>query len=136
MSDQLTNCDGGLKMERANISDFQQQLSADRCEKVRTHLGKILVSAPFSHSQRSRSFVQYGVEEHLEGRCSQIKGRNIAVDVFGKSENCELAEKFPITSLHSVKAMPDGQTFALSLILVIGGIDQRQCVVDPLHLSR
>jgi hypothetical protein len=80
-------------MERLNNSDLQQQLSGEQYEKVRTHLEKMLVSAPFIHSQRSRSFLKYVVEEHLDGRCSQIKERNIAVDVFGKSENFDPQEE-------------------------------------------
>jgi hypothetical protein len=50
-------------------------------------LDEILKSKAFAGSRRSSQFLQYVVAETLTGAGSQIKERNIAIDVFSKSED-------------------------------------------------
>ncbi len=56
----------------------------ERSEQIRAHLNKLLASAAFAGSQRSREFLRYVVEETLAGRGDVIKERTIAMDVFGR----------------------------------------------------
>jgi hypothetical protein len=56
-------------------------------DAIRNHLDRLLACDAFVHSQRSQSFLRYVVEETLAGRASQIKERNIGVDVFGRGES-------------------------------------------------
>ena len=54
---------------------------------IERHLDEILKSKAFAGSRRSRQFLQYVVAETLTGAGSQLKERNIAVDVFSKNED-------------------------------------------------
>ena len=51
---------------------------------ARDQLEKILASSVFASSPRMRRFLEFVVEETLEGRASQIKEYAIAIEVFGK----------------------------------------------------
>ena len=54
---------------------------------VRAQLGRILESPEFMASDKQRKFLQFVVDEALEGRGSQLKGYTIAVEVYGRTEN-------------------------------------------------
>ena len=53
---------------------------------VREQIARILKSRPFAQSQRRRRFLEYVVDETLAGRGDRLKGYNIAVEVFERSE--------------------------------------------------
>jgi hypothetical protein len=61
------------------------------CEKeqaqILAHLEEVLQSHAFAGSRRRQAFLRYVVEETLAGRGATIKETNIAVDVFGRSNN-------------------------------------------------
>ena len=56
------------------------------------HLRKILDSAAFRGSKRSQAFLSYVVRSALEGRAATLKERTLAVEIFGRSEDADLAE--------------------------------------------
>jgi hypothetical protein len=74
-------------MNQTSDQPVRDQFSPDEMLRIRTHIDSVLLSAPFAHSHRCRSFLRYVVEETLSGKSSQIKERNIAVEVFGKRED-------------------------------------------------
>src|SRR5215813_14233418 len=51
---------------------------------VRTQLHRIVACQEFDASARNRRFLQYVVEESLEGRADRIKAYSIATSVFGR----------------------------------------------------
>ena len=51
---------------------------------VRVQLKRILQSDEFRGSQKQREFLEFVVEETLQGRASQIKGYTVAVTVYGR----------------------------------------------------
>ena len=53
-------------------------------DAVRAQLHRILASAGFDASRRNRLFLEYVVEETLEGRAGRIKAYSIATSVFGR----------------------------------------------------
>lgn len=55
-------------------------------EDVRAQLSRILMCRDFDASDRNRRFLQYIVEEALQGRAERIKAYSIATSVFGRSE--------------------------------------------------
>ena len=55
-------------------------------EAVRTQLKRILKSKAFKGSDKQRNFLNFVVNESLDGRASQLKGYTIAVSVYGRSE--------------------------------------------------
>ena len=65
-------------------SHVEAALSQQDRDNIQRHLEWLLETAPFGNSKRSCSFLRYVVEEALAGRSSQIKERNIGVDVFSK----------------------------------------------------
>ena len=56
-------------------------------ESVRAQAAKILASAPFAASERLRRFLQFTLEQTLEGRADHIKEYLIGVEVFGHDES-------------------------------------------------
>ncbi len=56
-------------------------------DDVRSQLGRILDSALFQRSERLRRFLQYSLQEGLEGRTDQIKEYSIGRQVFDKPED-------------------------------------------------
>lgn len=54
---------------------------------VQQELAAILESAPFKKSKQSREFLQYIVEQTLEGHVESLKERLIGIEVFGRSTN-------------------------------------------------
>ena len=53
---------------------------------IREQLDRILSSGPFHQSRRRRRFLEYIVNETLAGRSEQLKGYNIALEVFDRPE--------------------------------------------------
>lgn len=51
---------------------------------IREQLERILTSAGFSRNERLSRFLRFIVEQHLEGRDSEIKESVIAIEVFGR----------------------------------------------------
>ena len=55
--------------------------------EVRAELQRILASKAFDASERNRRFLQFIVEETLEGRADRIKAYGVATLVFGRGES-------------------------------------------------
>jgi hypothetical protein len=55
--------------------------------RVLAHLDELLDNPAFAGSRRRQAFLRYVVEQALAGRGSSIKERNIAVDVFERSDD-------------------------------------------------
>jgi hypothetical protein len=55
--------------------------------RILTHVDELLESQAFAGSRRRQAFLRYVVQETLEGRGQAIKETNIAVDVFGRSND-------------------------------------------------
>ena len=53
---------------------------------IREQLVRILNSGPFHQSQRRQRFLEYLVNEALAGRGDRLKGYNVALEVFDRSE--------------------------------------------------
>ena len=53
---------------------------------IREQLDRIIESGPFLQSRRRQRFLQYIVNETLAGRGERLKGYNIALAVFDRSE--------------------------------------------------
>ncbi|KPK21627.1 MAG: hypothetical protein AMK69_21430 [Nitrospira bacterium SG8_3] len=56
---------------------------------IKAQLERILQSAEFRASDKQRNFLSFVINETLEGRASQIKGYNIAVSVYGRTESLD-----------------------------------------------
>jgi TolB-like protein len=52
---------------------------------VRRHLERVLASPGFSRNERMARFLRFVVEQHLEGKDSELKESVIAIEVFGRS---------------------------------------------------
>ena len=63
-------------------------IAAEPCaaDEVRTELDRIVSSANFLTSKRNRRFLEYVVDETLEGRGDRLKAYNIATSVFGRPD--------------------------------------------------
>jgi hypothetical protein len=57
---------------------------------VRAQLEKIVASASFRNSKRYPALLRYVVEKTLEGGGSELKERNIGIDVFGREPSYDL----------------------------------------------
>lgn len=53
-------------------------------EAARRQLERVLASAGFSRNERLARFLQFVVEQHLEGKDDEIKESVIALEVFGR----------------------------------------------------
>ncbi len=71
-------------------------------DQIRAHLDDILRSEAFAGSRRSQEFLRYVVEETLAGRGAAIKERNIALDVFGRSNDFD-SQKESIVRVKAVE---------------------------------
>ncbi len=71
-------------------------------ERIRAHLDEILRSEAFAGSRRSQEFLRYVVDETLAGRGAAIKERNIALDVFGRSNDFD-SQKESIVRVKAVE---------------------------------
>lgn len=65
-------------------SNSKSKLSAEKCSAVEVELDKLLSSEPFAGSPRLQAFLSYVVKETLEGRGNEIRGKSVAVDVYGR----------------------------------------------------
>ena len=68
----------------ARLRDNDSPLSESMVQAVRAKLERVLRSAHFDGSARSRAFLRYVVEEVLAGRAAYLKQAAIAVEVFGR----------------------------------------------------
>jgi hypothetical protein len=59
---------------------------------VRRHLSEVVGSVPFRRSPRCREFLQYVVEQAVEGRVELLKERSIGLALFGRKADYETAE--------------------------------------------
>lgn len=68
--------------------------SADRPAEaeIREELRRILESPIFRRSLRCHTFLDYVVQKTLTGRLEELKERNLAVDVFGRTPDANLTE--------------------------------------------
>jgi hypothetical protein len=57
---------------------------------VRAQLEKIVASVSFRNSKRYPALLRYVVEKTLEGGGSELKERNIGIDVFGREPSYDL----------------------------------------------
>ena len=64
---------------RDRLSDTDQKA-------IREQLDRLFNSRQFQKSRRRRAFLEYIVNETLAGRCDQLTGYNVALDVFGRPE--------------------------------------------------
>src|SRR4029079_6841006 len=55
-------------------------------EAIREQMDRILKSGPFHQSRRRQRFLEYIVGETLAGRGERLKGHNIAIAVFDRTE--------------------------------------------------
>lgn len=51
---------------------------------IRSHIARIIASAPFQQSHRRQRFLEYLVNEALEGRVHKLKGYTIGVEIFDR----------------------------------------------------
>ncbi len=68
----------------ARLHQHPPRVPESDAREVRTHLERVLRSAHFDGSTRSREFLRYVVEEVLAGRGGYLKQAAIAVEVFGR----------------------------------------------------
>ena len=73
---------GPMSLLQANVLSSEQERS-----HILVHLEELLETPAFAGSRRRQAFLRYVVQETLEGRGPAIKETNIAVDVFGRSND-------------------------------------------------
>ena len=61
-------------------------------EEVQSQLRVILASPHFHASKRCQQFLEYVCEKSLAGKAGDLKERTVAIDVFGRQPQSELAE--------------------------------------------
>lgn len=69
-------------------------------EGIRAQLERILASPEFHAPERGRRFLQYIVEETLEGRSAQLKAYTIAQAVFGRNASFD-AQSDPVVRIEA-----------------------------------
>lgn len=69
------------QLEKANS---EQDFSAEFEALIKNALQRVLVSSGFNGSPRLQDFLKYIVSETLEGRGADIRGKSVAVDVYGR----------------------------------------------------
>src|ERR1700759_5098386 len=57
----------------------------DSSQEVRAHLNRILASPAFRTSKRCGRFLEFIVNETLNGRAASLKERTLAIEVFDRS---------------------------------------------------
>ncbi len=72
-------------MNQANELPIYQDVAPPSPELVRQALQSVVSSVAFQASPRLQQFLTYVVEETLAGRGAQIRGKAIAVEVYGRS---------------------------------------------------
>jgi hypothetical protein len=61
-------------------------------EAIREQVGRILASAGFRNSRRFPSFLQYTVEQALNGTAGSLKERTLGVEAFGRAPDYDTAQ--------------------------------------------
>lgn len=81
-----TNVEAGVTGNAAvaRLRDHEAPISEFIMQGVRAHLDRVLQSAHFDGSARSREFLRYVVDEVLAGRAAYLKQAAIAVEVFDR----------------------------------------------------
>ena len=69
-----------------------KEASTPSPEEVRRQLQIVLASPAFHGSKRCQQFLEYVCEKFLEGQPGALKERTIAVEVFGRRPESDLAE--------------------------------------------
>lgn len=88
-------------MQQLTISDIHHFDESNKV-KVYASLGKVLVSRIFSASPRQQRFLRYLVDQTLNNHSKQIRGYNIAIDVFDRGLDFD-------TSLDSIVRVEAGR---------------------------
>ncbi|NVP58713.1 hypothetical protein [Mycoplana rhizolycopersici] len=96
--------------------------------EIRGQLDRILASKFFDAKGRSRLFLEYIVEECLEGRSHLIKGYSIGLEVFGRTANFD-AQNDPVVRIEAGKLrrsleryfLLDGQRDRILITIPKGG---------------
>lgn len=91
---------------------------------VRAHLDLILASPEFLAPERGRRFLQYIVEETLEGRREQLKAYTIAQAVFGRDASFD-AQNDPVVRIEAGRIRRALERY----YLLCGSIDQIRITV-------
>ncbi len=76
---------GEFALNQANELSIDQDVAPPSPELVRQALQSVVSSVAFQASPRLQQFLTYVVEETLAGRGTQIRGKAIAVEVYGRS---------------------------------------------------
>lgn len=108
----------GASFERAVTSTLT-------AEGVRTQLHRIVNSADFDATERSRRFLGYVVEEEIAGRADRIKAYAIATEVFGRDASFD-AHSDPVVRIEAGHLRR-----ALNLYYVTAGISDEIVISIP-----
>ena len=113
-------------------------------EAARRQLERVLASAGFSRNERLARFLQFVVEQHLEGKDDEIKESVIALEVFGrgpdhdpKQDSIVRTEAGRLRARLSEYYVGEGKNDALVIELPKGGYAPlfRQAAVEPARAS-
>jgi hypothetical protein len=85
------------------MGDTQVVLVGTRQQAVREELGRLLESAAFRSSKRCREFLQYVVEQTVNGPSGSLKERSIGIELFGLPQDFD-------TSQHTIVRVTASET--------------------------
>ncbi len=71
-------------MSQLQKIDLEQDFSVESEALIKNALERVLVSSGFEGSPRLQEFLKYIVSETLAGRGADIRGKSVAVDVYGR----------------------------------------------------
>lgn len=71
-------------MDKRNDTAVTREFHGDS-EEILAALDDVLSSSSFANSDRLKNFLDYVVRESVDGRADAIKGKTIALDVYGRS---------------------------------------------------
>jgi hypothetical protein len=74
------------------LDEFTPKRETPKPEEIRRQLAEILSSPTFKGSKRCQQFLAYVCGESLVGATASLKERTIAVEVFGRNPNSDLAD--------------------------------------------
>jgi adenylate cyclase len=95
-------------------------------DSIREQLCRILGSGDFDASKRNRRFLEYIVEETLEGRADRIKAYNIATTVFGRDASFD-PQADSIVRIEAGRLRRSLERYYLTA----GGMDPIQITIPP-----
>src|ERR1035438_1772846 len=72
--------------------ESNSKLERPKSEEIRIHLREVLKSPAFQGSKRCQQFLAYVCEKSLGAETVSLKERTIAVEVFGRSPQSDLAD--------------------------------------------